>query len=166
MSANPRTTKTTKAKWTTRTASASTARAALRGRAGRAGTGRVGDPLAPGTGIQPAAGEPGDLHREQVVAGGDARPARVHDGSRRAFAKERLELLAEARWRLEGAAVEVLADEAVQRARNVPGDRIDRFRLAAVALPRARIEQRHSRRAMLCEDARRVDGQRALSRFE
>src|SRR3954452_13055030 len=40
---------------------------------------RVGAPLAPRAGVEPAAGESGVLHREQVVARGDAAAALVDD---------------------------------------------------------------------------------------
>ena len=88
------------------------------------------------------------LHRQQVVAGGDARAARWITSSgarppRRAANSSR------SRGRcLEGAAVaEVVAVEAVEGARDVAGDRIDRLGLAAKALAAARVDDRAARRA-------------------
>ncbi len=53
---------------------------------------RVGRPFAPRSRIEHRAGQPGVLHREQVVAGGDAGAALVHDARRRRRAEQRLEL--------------------------------------------------------------------------
>ena len=44
----------------------------------RDGTRRIGRPLAPRARVERRARQPGDLHREQVVARGDARAALVH----------------------------------------------------------------------------------------
>src|SRR5688500_8265122 len=58
-------------------------------------------PLAPGAGVEPAAGQARGFHGEQVVAGGDARAAVVHDLGGRASLEEREKFVFERLGRLE-----------------------------------------------------------------
>ena len=99
------------------------------------------------------------LHGEQVAAGRHARTARVDHLVGRTVAEEGAELLAQPVGRLEDAAVaEVLPVEAVERAGDVAGDRIDRLGLAAEALAAARVEDGAPRRPR--RDAASVDARR------
>ena len=80
-------------------------------------TRRVAAPLAPRARIQARTGQAGDFHGQQIVAGGDARAALMHDGGRIAARQQRRELGAQLLRRLEAAVgPQVLAVGAVQRA--------------------------------------------------
>src|SRR6266571_7320038 len=91
-------------------------------------------PLAPRSRIEPRTGKPGDLHCEQVVAGGDARAAVVNDFFGATASEQGLKVFFKLLRRLEAAiGRNVLGVEAIERAGNAAGDRVDRLLLAAVA---------------------------------
>src|SRR5260221_7687895 len=133
--------KTTIAKWTTRSASA----AAISSRVSRDGAPGIGDPVAPGAGVELRARQAGDLYREEVVAGGHARAAVVHHFARRPLAEDLQEFLLQVIGLLERAlGADVVGGVAVPRARDVAGDAVDRLFFAAKALRRAGVKQQHA----------------------
>src|SRR5262245_32635940 len=87
---------------------------------------RVADPLAPGARVEPRAADSRDFEREQALAGGHARAAHADDagGARDALAPVGGEPLA----RQEAAVrAQVALEEAVDRARHVARDRVERL---------------------------------------
>lgn len=69
-------------------------------------------------------------HRQQVVAGRDARAALVHDGVARGWIEQGLEFRAQLSRRLEAAVgAEVVLEEAVASPRNVAGGAVQWFHL-------------------------------------
>ncbi len=81
------------------------------------------------------------LQRQQQMAGGHARSAHQHHLARIAPVQQRLQFRAQFLRRAQAPIAQVLAQRAVDRARHVSGDRIDRFDLAAEALSGACIQQ-------------------------
>src|SRR5262249_16180019 len=127
-------------KWTTRSASASKrlSRPLFHGPL------RIGAPLAPRSGEEPAAGEARHFHREEIVARRHARTAVVHDFRRRAISEHGPEFPLQLAGALERSLRrDVVHVEAIPRPGDAPGHRVDRLLLAAVARRRARIEQQH-----------------------
>ena len=125
----------------------------------------VGAPLAPRARDRAACrGRPACVHREQVVAGGDAGPA-VVDDSRAARGRRGARRTRRARrgGGLERPSASRLSRYGrLTRAGNVAGDRIERLDVAAIALARARVDQqRATRAARFAAIARRVDGRGA-----
>src|SRR5687767_11510793 len=107
----------------------------------RNGSRRVADPLAPRARVELRSREPRVLHGEQVVAGCHARAALVDNRARVARSQRRQDFLPERIRRLEAAAaLEVSLEEAVDGARDVAGDRIERFVLAPEAVLASRIQ--------------------------
>src|SRR5207237_9234991 len=110
---------------------------------------RIGLPLAPRARVQLAAAQAGELHRQQVVTRGNARAAVVDHLARRTIAEHTLEVRFQLFGAFEAALVaHVVHVEAVERARNAAGDRVDRLLLRAVARRRARIEQQAAARIL------------------
>src|SRR6267378_1968566 len=102
----------------------------------------VGAPFAPGTGIEARPAQAGDLHREEVVAGGDSGAAVVHDFLRVCLAEHGAELPFERFGGLETPArVEVVPEIPVARARNAPADGIESLVLPAETVGRARVDE-------------------------
>src|SRR5436309_9197015 len=100
-------------------------------------------PLAPRSDVELRAGEARVLHREQIVAGGDARTAVADHAIGRRVAERRSELRAKffrRAKRLVGG--EIAAEEMIHGARNVSRRAIDRLALAAKSFRRARVEER------------------------
>ena len=82
------------------------------------------------------------FHRKQVVAGGDARTALVNHRAGATVCEQGREFAAQLLGRLEAAICpQVVLEESVQRARNVPGLGVQRLDFAAKALGRARVDQ-------------------------
>ena len=77
--------------------------------------GRAGRPVAPRAGVETGVGDPGDRHRQQVVAGGDSTSA-VHDRCRPEVGEARGELVGRSVAAVE---VEVVEVRQVDRARDV-----------------------------------------------
>ena len=73
------------------------------------------------------------LHRQQVVAGGDAGAAHRHHVTGRMRAEQFAEFLRQLFARLEAAVDEVVGVGAIDRTRHVPCDAVDRFDVAADA---------------------------------
>ena len=97
----------------------------------------LGRPVAPRAGVETGVGDPGDRHREQFVAGGDAASA-IDDGCRADGGETPGELVSRS---VPALGVEVVEVRQVDRARDVAGLRIDRFDLAAVPLGGAGVDR-------------------------
>src|ERR1044071_4316776 len=114
----------------------------------------IARPLAPRTGIEPRARDPGMLEREQVVARGHARSAVADDAVRRHVADGGTQMRAEIFGRPERSVVaDIGLIEMIRGAGNVAGHAIDRLALAAIAFGGARVDQPVRRIA-----AQRCDG--------
>ncbi len=102
----------------------------------------IGRPARPRAGVQGRVGEPGEAQRQQIVAGGDARPARGDDAGAVGDA-ERLVPATEVLGGQEPPAhgVEVAGPGRVPGAGDVAGSRVDSGLDPAVALERPRVEQ-------------------------
>src|SRR5882724_13324946 len=152
ISAKPPTTNNTKRTCTKRTASASHAEpigslAPRRFRLSRFDRPRgIRAPLAPGAGIEACPAQAGDLHSEEVVAGGNSGAAVVDDVFRTRGTEHGSELLFERFRRLETPArVEVVAEIAVARAGNAPAHGIESLVLSAEAVRRTGIDENQAR---------------------
>ncbi len=103
------------------------------------------------------------LHGEQVVTGGDPRPAHVHDLGRARPANQLGELVLQCGRLLEAAVAEQIElVGAVDGTRNVSGHRVDGFDLATETAARARIDQRHLPILKQSGQRMRADGQRRV----
>ncbi len=104
------------------------------------GPGRVGAPLGPGARVKTAGAPTGQLEGQQVMAGGDARPAVHHRGTPGVDAEipvyrpQCLRRLEAPRF------VQVAGRRCIDCARDMAGSGIDRLDLAPVPLGRAGIE--------------------------
>src|SRR5258708_20958869 len=102
----------------------------------------MGLQLAPRARVQLAAAQAGELHREEVVARGDAGATVVDHLTWHMAAERLLEVALQVLRRLEAPiAADVVHVEAVERTWNAAGHRIDRLLLAAIAHGCPRIEQ-------------------------
>jgi hypothetical protein len=100
-----------------------------------------------------------DFHRERVVARRHARSALQHDAVRRCRADERAERFAQFVRGFEAAfRCQVVFEEVIERAGDMPADGIDRLVLAAIAVGGAGIDQQMVARADAALDRLRVDG--------
>src|ERR1700682_2833015 len=116
-------------------------------------------PFAPRAGEKAPGGNPGELHREHVVAGGDARAAHVHGLLGRGRAEKLGVFLAQLLGRLEQAiGPQVLLPEAVHRAGNVARDGIDRLLQSLEALGGARVDELQRRIFAMLLDVAYVHG--------
>src|ERR1700675_23984 len=106
------------------------------------GSPRIANPLAPGSGVQLAAGEAGHLEAQQIVTGGDAGAAHgdqiLEAAARETFLPATLELGGGQKTAVRA---EIGGKRVIHGAGYVSGHRVDGFHRACIALLGARIDQ-------------------------
>src|SRR5438477_11551685 len=103
---------------------------------------RVRNPLAPRAGVKLAAAQSGKLHGKKIVARRDARSAVADDFFRGTITEHGAKFVPEELRFLENSLrAEVVVAEAVLRAGDAAGGRVDRLLLAAKPCRRARVEK-------------------------
>lgn len=114
----------------------------MSGGAGRHGPGGVGAPFAPGSRVEAGAGEAGGFHGEEVVAGGDAGAALMHDVAGVPSLEQLAEFFPQHGGLFEASVgPQIVVEPAVGGAGDVAADRVEGLVFAAKAVRAAGIEE-------------------------